>query len=75
MKDLSDGFGSRVTSISAPDPESVTLTLDNGVEVSFGSSEDVRTKERVAMKVLSEHEGSVTYINVRVPDSPAWRGL
>lgn len=75
MKDLSDGFSSRVTSISAPDAETVTLTLDDGVEVSFGSSEDVRTKERVALKVLSEHEGSVTFINVRVPDSPAWRGL
>jgi cell division protein FtsQ len=75
LSSLSDDMLGEVTSISAPDDQTLTVTLDNGVEVAFGSLDDIETKERVASDIMKAHEGSVTYINVRVADRPSWRGL
>lgn len=65
----------QVTVVSATDPESTTLTLSSGVEVAFGSATDIRTKERVCLELMSQHEGEIAYINVRVPERPTWRAL
>lgn len=75
VTELSDDALGEVKSVSAPDAETLTVTLDSGVEVAFGSLTDISTKERVAARIISEHPDSITYVNVRVPDSPAWRGL
>lgn len=72
---VSSSLSSRITSIAAPSAEQTVLTLDNGVEVAFGSSSNAEDKERIVLQLLSEHEGSISYINVRVVDRPTWRGL
>ena len=72
---VSDDLSARIKTISAPDADTITVTLDNGIEIAFGSASDLSTKERVANEIMKEHAGSVSYINVRVPDRPAWRGL
>lgn len=63
----------QVKSVSATDAESTTLLLDNGIEIAFGTATDIRTKERVCLEILEEHEGSVAYINVRTVSKPTWR--
>lgn len=75
LTSVSNDLSRRITTVSAPDAETVTVTLDNGVEIAFGSVSDVATKERVATEIMNAHPGSVSYINVRVVDRPAWRGL
>ncbi|MBQ6586864.1 MAG: cell division protein FtsQ/DivIB [Coriobacteriales bacterium] len=75
MDGLSVSFRSRVALIHAESVESTSLVLDNGIEVAFGSSKDVKDKERVVTKLLKEHEGAIAYINVRVVSDPTWRGI
>lgn len=71
--DLSD----RVTTVSATDAANTIITLDNGVQIAFGSAEtaeEVRQKEQVCLELMNAHP-DVTYINVRVTDRPTWRSL
>lgn len=72
---LSTDLSDQLISISAASAEQTSLTLANGVTIAFGSSDDAQAKERVALQLLAEHEGAISYINVRVVDRPAWRGL
>ncbi len=72
---LSDTLLSQVSTISAPSAEKTSLVLTNGVEVAFGSATDISTKEQIILDLLSEHEGKISYINVRVVDRPTWRAL
>lgn len=65
----------QVKSVSAASSNSTTLTLDNGVEIAFGDAQDIRDKERVCLELLKEHEGKISYINVRVVNKPVWRSL
>lgn len=64
-----------VVRVSATDAESTILTLSNGVEVAFGTPENIREKERVVLALLDEYEGSIAYINVRTVANPTWRSL
>ena len=68
--DLSD----QVKSVAAAEAET-TITLENGIEIVFGSSEDIRDKERVALMIMEEHQGTLAYINVTNPKAPTWRSL
>lgn len=65
----------KVRTVVASDPDSTTLILDNGIEVAFGNSQDIRAKERVCLELMKRYEGSVAYINVRTVDRPTWRSL
>lgn len=65
----------QVATISAPDADKTVLTLDNGVGIAFGAAEDIENKELVILQLLEEHEGALSYINVRVADRPTWRGI
>ncbi len=65
----------QVTTVSAASSTSTTLTLENGVEIAFGDSEDIRDKERVCLELLSKYEGEISYINVSVVNEPVWRSL
>ncbi len=65
----------QVKSVAAASSESTTLTLQNGIEIAFGSSKDIRDKERVCLQLMAEHEGKISYINVRVVNKPVWRSL
>lgn len=62
-----------VASISAPDAVKTALTLYNNVGVAFGAAEDIEAKEKAIATLLSEHEGTITYINVRVADRATYR--
>jgi cell division protein FtsQ len=66
--DLAD----RVKKVTATDAESTLLTLDDNVEIAFGTADDIREKERIVKEIMSSVE-NVVYINVRVPERPTWR--
>lgn len=65
----------QIKSVAAASSNSTTLTLDNGVEIAFGEAKDIRDKERVCLELLKQHEGKISYINVRVVNKPVWRSL
>lgn len=65
----------QVKEVSADGAETTTLILDSGVEIAFGSADDIRDKERICLELLKEHEGTIAYINVRVVNRPTWRAL
>ncbi|MGN0261753.1 MAG: cell division protein FtsQ/DivIB [Eggerthellaceae bacterium] len=70
---LSTELKDQVVTVSATDNHNTTLVLEDGVEISFGDSSDIRTKERICLKLLEENEGWIASINVRVVDRPTWR--
>lgn len=72
---LTTSLSSDVKSISASSAQNAVLSLNNGVQIAFGSAEDIREKERVCQQLLSEHQGQISYINVRTVNRPTWRGL
>lgn len=63
----------QVRTVSAADGDSTLITLTNGVEIAFGTADNVREKERICLEILQKNEGRVAYINVRVPERPTWR--
>lgn len=63
----------RVKTVSATSTENTTITLDSNVEIAFGAAEDIRDKERVCLQIMADHPDGVSYINVRVANSPTWR--
>ena len=75
LSGLTTELASRIVSVSAAGTAETTLVLDNGVEIAFGKAEDIRDKERVILKILEENEDNVSYINVRIVDSPTWRSV
>jgi|GEM_PF-2546591 len=64
-----------IEAAKASSAESISIVLTNGIEVSLGSPQDIVLKERVIMGLLEVYVGQMTYINVRTPASPVWRGL
>lgn len=64
-----------VVEVSASGIAETTLILNNGVEVAFGKAEDIRDKERVVLEILSQNPDGVAYINVRMVETPTWRGV
>ncbi len=72
---MTTDLAKRVVRVSATDAESTILTLDNGVEIAFGTAENIRDKERVCLALLEQYEGSIAYINVRTVSNPTWRSL
>lgn len=65
----------QVKVVSATDAESTLLTLDNGVEIAFGTADNIRDKERICLEIMEQNPGGVAYINVRVVDRPTWRSI
>lgn len=61
--------------ISAPTVEKTALVTTDDVEVFIGSSEDIARKDRIVREILKKEKDRVLYINVRVVESPTWRGL
>ena len=60
----------QVKKVAATETESTTLTLESGVEIMFGTAENIRDKERVCLEIMKEHPDGLAYINVRVVDRP-----
>lgn len=65
----------RIVEVSAAGTAETTLVLDNGVEIAFGKAEDIRDKERVVLEILAENPDNVSYINVRMVETPTWRAI
>ena len=72
---LTTQLSDQVKLVSATDAESTLLTLDSGVEIAFGTSQDIREKERICLEIMDQNPGKVAYINVRVISRPTWRAL
>lgn len=65
----------RVKTVYAEGVEETRLVLDNNVEIAFGSSDNIRDKERVCLEIMELHPDSVAYINVRDVNNPTYRAL
>ncbi|WP_232050974.1 cell division protein FtsQ/DivIB [Arabiibacter massiliensis] len=72
VANMTTELAGQVRAVAATETESTTLTLESGVEIVFGSAENIRDKERVCLAIMEEHP-DVVYINVRVVDRPTWR--
>lgn len=72
---LSPQMREMVRAISAPSVGETALITEDGVEVFVGSSVDIARKEEIAREIMTEHAGSVVYINVRSIERPTWRAL
>lgn len=72
---LTTSLKDKVASVQAIDMQSVTLILDNNVEVVFGNAEDIRDKERICLELLDRYPDQITYINVRSVENPTWRSI
>lgn len=57
----------KVTGIDAPTQDSVTVHLDGGINVTFGSGADIDQKVKVAAALMAN---KYTAINVSSPDAP-----
>ena len=59
---MTTDLAGQVKQVSASSSESTTLILDNGVEIAFGDSSDIRDKERVCLQLMQEyHESNFLY--------------
>lgn len=72
---LSDEMLGMVRVVSAPSIEKTALITNDDVQVFVGEATDIRKKDLIAREILRTQKGKVVYINVRVVDSPTWRGL
>ncbi len=70
---VSSDFASTIKSISAASAVKASLTLKGGVTVAFGEAQDIELKEADVNTLLDKYSGSISYINVRVPDRPTYR--
>lgn len=73
LSGLTTELADQIKTVSATDAASTLLTLDSGVEIAFGTADDIRDKERICLQIMADNPGKVSYINVRVPDRPTWR--
>lgn len=72
ISDMTTDLANQLKVVKATDAESTQLTLDNNVEIAFGTADNVRDKERICLQIMEDNP-NVVYINVRVPDRPTWR--
>lgn len=72
---LSPELRAQIRSISAPSVDKTALVTVDDVEVFVGTADDLAKKDRIAREILETYKGKVVYVNVRVVDSPTWRGL
>jgi cell division protein FtsQ len=73
-RSLKPSVRKQVAAIFAPTPERITLALENGSQVRYGSAEMLRAKSNVLASLLRrlERDGTAaSYIDLRVPTSPA----
>lgn len=75
LSGLSDELRGMVGAISVASIDETALLTNDGVEVFFGTAEDISKKDAVAVQILEEQAGKVVFVDVRVVDRPIWRGL
>lgn len=75
LNGLTTDLASAIVKVQATDAESTLLTLSNGIQIAFGSAQDIREKERVCLQIMEQNPDKVAYINVRVVSKPTWRAI
>jgi cell division protein FtsQ len=78
LRSLSRPLRRSVLAAFAPTRERISFSLESGLVVRFGAAERLQAKDRVLRAVLRQlhAEGaSATYVDVRVPESPAVSSL
>ena len=70
---FSKEFSSQIAVYSAASAESISCTLQSGVEVSLGAPSNIDMKESIVTQILNANPGQVTFINVRTPSKPTFR--
>lgn len=70
---FSERLSSQIVSYSAASLDSISCTLESGVEISLGAASSIDAKEAVINQILAQYSGKITYINVRVPSKPSYR--
>lgn len=78
LREFSENLAPQIIQMTCPNKSSVMAMLKNGIQISLGApknQDEVSLKESVILNLLEQHEGEITYINVRVPAQPAWRGV
>lgn len=73
LAEFTNEFSTTIVRFSAPSRESISCTLESGVEVSLGEPTNIATKEAIVTQILAEHPDQITYINVRTPSRPSYR--
>ncbi len=72
---VSKKFASKIKSISAESAVKASVNLKKGVTVAFGEASDIELKEADVNTLMDRYSGSISYINVRVPDRPTYRTI
>ncbi len=75
LNGLTTDLADAIVKVQATDAESTLLTLSNGIQIAFGSAQDIREKERVCLQIMEQNPDKVAYINVRVVSKPTWRAI
>ncbi len=75
LDNFTSALSDQIVAARASSREAISVILSNGIEVSLGAPVDIAAKERVVLSLMSQYPGQITYINVRVPTTPSWRGL
>lgn len=75
LQEMTTELADQVTKISAASTAETSLFLENGIEIAFGSAENIRDKERTILKIMEDNPDGVAYINVRIVENPTWRAL
>ena len=75
LQEMTTELSGQVIKISAASIAETSLFLESGVEIAFGSAEDIRDKERTILKIMEDNPDGIAYINVRMVENPTWRSL
>lgn len=76
IEELPEALSSQVLYYKASGIQAISAILQGGIEVALGSpSSDIAWKGEVALRILQSNAGQISYVNVRTPDTPSWRGL
>ena len=75
LQEMTTELSGQVIKVSAASVAETSLFLESGVEIAFGSAEDIRDKERTILKIMEDNPDGVAYINVRMVENPTWRSL
>ena len=75
LQELPSELSSQIVSFSAANIDALSCVLSSGIEVSLGSASDIATKGAIVLRLIDEHPGELTYINVRTPSSPSYRSI
>ncbi len=75
LDNFTSALSDQIVAARASSREAISVILSNGIEVSLGAPVDIAAKEQVVLSLMAQYPGQITYINVRVPTTPSWRGL